>query len=127
MPSKPAVPQIAASAPRARGERCCNPGAAMQLGKRGARSLSDDLALLAHPVRLQILDVLAQNPGRVCVCDLEAAVPVKQPTVSHHLRILRQAGVVHAERQGVWMYYVVNRDVMQALRGRITAALAGLG
>lgn len=112
--------------PRERGARCCNP-ARPRLGSRGAATLSDDLALLAHPVRLQILDVLAQNPGRVCVCDLEAAVPVKQPTVSHHLRILRQAGVVSAERQGVWMYYTVDREVMEQLRERIAGALARLG
>ena len=71
--------------------------------------------------------MLAANPGRVCVCDVEAAVPVKQPTVSHHLRILREAGLVHVERQGVWAYYTVAREKLAALRMRVGDGLHALG
>lgn len=113
--------------PRARGERCCDPGPRTGIGGREAQALSDDLALLAHPVRLQILDVLGRHAGRVCVCDVEAAVPVKQPTVSHHLRILRDAKLVRVERQGVWAYYTVDRDALGALRARIAEGLGALG
>jgi ArsR family transcriptional regulator len=74
-------------------------------------------------VRLQILGVLLRNEGKVCVCDLEAAVPVKQPTVSHHLKLLRQAGLIDSERQGLWAYYYVKRDALDTLRARIAERL----
>ena len=70
------------------GDRCCDRSARPSATMREASALARDFDVLAHPVRLQLLDVLARNEGRVCVCDLEAAVPVKQPTVSHHLRLL---------------------------------------
>lgn len=71
--------------------------------------------------------MLARAAGRVCVCDLEAAVPVKQPTVSHHLRLLREAGLVDFEKQGLWAYYFVHRDKLNALRERIARGLAVIG
>ena len=86
-----------------------------------------DLEILAHPIRMQLLDVLVRKEGHVCVCDLEAAVPVKQPTVSHHLRLLRDAGLVHSERQGLYAYYRVDKEKLNALRNRITSRLAALG
>jgi len=113
--------------PRARGERCCEPGPRPAIGAKAAQALSDDLALLAHPVRIQILDVLSRHAGRVCVCDVEAAVPVKQPTVSHHLRLLREAGLVRAEKQGVWVYYIVDRGAVRDLRTRVAEGLSALG
>ncbi len=109
------------------GDRCCDTDVRPSMGAAQAQRLTDDLSLLAHPVRLQLLDVLVRHSGRVCVCDLEAAVPVKQPTVSHHLRLLREAGLVESEREGVWAYYYVDRDALAALRARIQSALAGLG
>lgn len=86
-----------------------------------------DLEILAHPIRMQLLDMLVRKEGQVCVCDLEAAVPVKQPTVSHHLKLLREAGLVHSERQGLYAYYRVDRAQLTALRERITTRLASLG
>ena len=112
---------------RRRGERCCVPSARPVVSTVAAGRLTGDLATLAHPIRLQLLDVLLRNEGRVCVCDLEAAVPVKQPTVSHHLRLLREAGLVTSERDGLWAYYRVRRDALTALRERIAAGLAALG
>ena len=112
---------------RRRGERCCGPAAKPAVRTAEAERLTADLSVLAHPVRLQLLDVLLRNEGRVCVCDLEAAVPVKQPTVSHHLRLLRDAGLVTSERDGLWAYYRVRRDALAALRTRIGAGLGALG
>jgi ArsR family transcriptional regulator, arsenate/arsenite/antimonite-responsive transcriptional repressor len=112
--------------PRSRGERCCTTDAEPRLDEDAARAFTADLEILAHPVRLQLLDVLTRNAGRVCVCDLEAAVPVKQPTVSHHLRLLRQAGLIDCEKQSLWCYYFVKRDALSALRERIETGLAGL-
>lgn len=85
-----------------------------------------DLEILAHPIRIQLLDVLVKHEGKVCVCDLEAAVPVKQPTVSHHLRLLREAGLIESEKQGLWVYYLVRRAELAALRERITQQLKQL-
>jgi ArsR family transcriptional regulator len=112
---------------RTRGDRCCGTETRPKLSDVAARKLTGDLEILAHPVRLQLLEVLTRNEGRVCVCDLESAVPVKQPTVSHHLRLLREAGLIDFEKQGLWAYYFVNRKELGALRGRITTALGALG
>ena len=91
------------------GSRCCSPELSVSMeGERVAR-FADDLKTLAHPLRIRILDILLGNEGKVCVCDLVAALPVSQPTVSHHLRILREAGVVECTYRGVWAHYFVNR------------------
>ena len=105
------------------GDRCCDRETRPRISQRDAERLAEDLQLLAHPVRLQLLDVLSRNAGRVCVCDLENSVPVKQPTVSHHLRILREAGVIDCEKVGQWVYYHVRVDALGALRERIHAQL----
>jgi ArsR family transcriptional regulator, arsenate/arsenite/antimonite-responsive transcriptional repressor len=123
---------LAATAPRIFGSRCC---AALetQIGTADAEALSDTLQLLAHPVRLQILNILAQHAGRVCVCDLEAALPVKQATVSHHLRLLRAGGLIDCERHGQWAYYFVQtaaltgvlRQTLALFTAEVPAAAAG--
>ncbi|MFO7170041.1 MAG: metalloregulator ArsR/SmtB family transcription factor [Chloroflexota bacterium] len=112
---------------RAPGSRCCADGLAASITPAEAEQLSADLQILGHPVRLQILDVLASHAGQVCVCDIEAAVPVKQPTVSHHLRLLREAGLVDCERRGQWAYYFIRREALAALRERVTRRLQTLG
>jgi ArsR family transcriptional regulator len=70
-----------------------------------------EIALLAKalgdPIRLQLVDVLRKHAGKVCVCELVPLFDVSQPTVSHHLKILRDAGIVGSERQGLWAYYYV--------------------
>ncbi|MGH7470504.1 MAG: ArsR/SmtB family transcription factor [Longimicrobiales bacterium] len=112
---------------RVKGERCCGSETRPRLTAAAARQVTADLEILAHPIRLQLLDVLARNEGQVCVCDLEAAVPVKQPTISHHLRLLREAGLIDFQKHGLWAYYFVNRRELAALRARIVARLAALG
>ena len=116
----------APSTERKRGTRCCDPATPTRLATTAAQQLSDDLQLLAHPIRLQILDLLLAREGEVCVCDLDSALPVKQPTISHHLKILRAAGLVDVDRQGLWAYYTVRREALAALRQRITGHLATL-
>ncbi|HWQ14195.1 MAG TPA: metalloregulator ArsR/SmtB family transcription factor [Roseiflexaceae bacterium] len=107
------------------GARCCGV-VEPQLSDEEARLLSDDFQILGHPVRLQILDVLARGAGQVCVCDLESAVPVKQPTISHHLKLLRAAGLIDCERHGQWAYYFIRREALAALRARIARRLEAL-
>ena len=103
--------------------KCCDPAAETTWTAEDAQHLSDDLSILAHPIRLQILDILARQAGHVCVCDLEAALPVKQPTVSHHLKLLRAAGLIDCERNGQWAYYFVKRDTLRQLYQRINGRL----
>jgi ArsR family transcriptional regulator len=93
---------------------------------REASAMARDFDVLAHPVRLQLLDMLARNEGRVCVCDLEASVPVKQPTVSHHLRLLREANLVESEKVGQWVYYRVRRDALRDMRARVVDTLEAM-
>jgi ArsR family transcriptional regulator, arsenate/arsenite/antimonite-responsive transcriptional repressor len=102
-------------------EFCCAPPAASALAAGEIASLTTDLELLSHPIRLQLLAHLASSGEPVCVCDLEALVPVKQPTVSHHLRLLREARLVASERRGLWAYYHVRRDELKRLSGRVAA------
>jgi ArsR family transcriptional regulator, arsenate/arsenite/antimonite-responsive transcriptional repressor len=109
------------------GQPCCSPMAAPSLDAEEADALTSDMDVLAHPVRLRLLAVLAASADPVCVCDLEASVPVKQPTVSHHLKLLRTAGLVESEKRGLWAYYHVRRDELSRLRRRITAGLGRLG
>jgi ArsR family transcriptional regulator len=106
------------------GERCCDPAAPTTMTFDQAAEVAAQAEVLAHPVRLVLLDVLAQSEGPVCVCDLEASVPVKQPTVSHHLRLLRQAGLVTSEKVGVWAYYRVDTERLESLRQQLSDRLA---
>src|SRR5215211_5785019 len=103
--------------------RCCGEGDQQQLSPEVAQQFTDDLLILAHPIRLQILAMLARSDGQVCVCDLESALPVKQPTVSHHLKLLRDAGVIDCEQHGLFAYYFVNRTALAELRARILEPL----
>jgi len=105
----------------------CGVAVASSLSAAQAQKVSNELTLLANPVRLQILAILSQTAQPVCVCDLEASLPVKQPTVSHHLRILREAGLIDCEKRGLWAYYFVRREALASLRERISLQLASLG
>jgi ArsR family transcriptional regulator len=101
---------------------CC--GALPQLRWREdeAAHLAGMLKALAHPVRLQIVDLLNRFGGQVCVCDVEAQFDLSQPTISHHLKVLRQAGLIASEQRGVWIYYYTRRAAL----AQVQAILAGL-
>jgi ArsR family transcriptional regulator, arsenate/arsenite/antimonite-responsive transcriptional repressor len=103
--------------------RCCGPAAEPALDAAEVEALTSDLEVLAHPVRLRLLAELAASAEPVCVCDLEASVPVKQPTVSHHLKLLRAAGLVESEKRGLWSYYHVRRAELSRLHRRIAAGI----
>ena len=108
---------------RQTGQACCTP-LASRLGDDAARAGAALLKALADPARLQILDILVQRGGLVCVCDFEGVVGLpdpetgqrpKQPTISHHLKVLRDAGLVGYEKQGIWAYYYVVPGALDAL------------
>ena len=74
------------------------------------------LKALADPVRLRIVaEIAGRSGGRACVCDLAAPFDLTQPTISHHLKVLRDAGIVTSERRGTWVYYTVDGAVLTAL------------
>jgi len=73
--------------------------------------------------RLTILATLARSKGEVCVCDFSAGLPLEQPTVSHHLRWLREADLVKCERRGTWVYYRLAPSVLARLRKAVNALI----
>jgi ArsR family transcriptional regulator len=94
----------------------------------GVKSTDPDVELLqaiADPVRLSILRQLASSPGSVCACDFTDCCTVSQPTVSHHLKVLREAGVVTTERRGTYIFYGLDPDFARRWAG-IGSSLAGL-
>lgn len=80
---------------------------------------------LADETRLKLLSLLAGAPGPLCVCELEVGVDVSQPTVSHHLKVLREAGLLTSERRGTWMYYAINPQCVAALDVLVAALKKG--
>jgi ArsR family transcriptional regulator len=92
---------------RPAGEPCCEPVVYPDVERQQAARMAQVARALGDPIRLQLVDVLRRHAGKVCVCELTPLFDVGQPTVSHHLKVLREAGVVDSERQGLWAYYYV--------------------
>lgn len=100
---------------RAPGGPCCEPVVYPDVARAEAERIAALARALGDPVRLQLVDVLRRHAGRVCVCELVPLFDVSQPTVSHHLRVLRKAGIVGSERRGLWAYYYVLPDALGEL------------
>ena len=92
------------------------PGVALRLSDPEAGALAASLKALGHPVRLQIVDLLSRYGGQVCVCDVEQHFSLTQSTISHHLKVLREAGLVEAEQRGLWVYYRVLPAALMPVR-----------
>jgi ArsR family transcriptional regulator len=99
--------QLAPKVKRAKGERCCEPVVYPDVEREHALRLAEVAKALGDPIRLQLVDVLRKHAGKVCVCELVPLFEVSQPTLSHHLKKLRDAGLVDSERRGLWAYYYV--------------------
>lgn len=82
--------------------------------------MAEAFKALGHPVRLQILDLLSQGGGQLCSCDLERHFNLTQPTISHHLRTLREAGLITSHTRGVWVSHRINPSAISALRLLLT-------
>jgi ArsR family transcriptional regulator, arsenate/arsenite/antimonite-responsive transcriptional repressor len=100
---------------RPAGERCCEPVVYPDVEREQAERMARIAKALADPVRLQLVDVLRKHAGKVCVCELVPLFDLSQPTVSHHLKVLRGAGLVASERRGLWAYYYVIPDALEEL------------
>ena len=87
------------------GAACCAPLTEAPLAADQAEPMAKKFKALADPVRLRLLSMITSANGEVCVCDLTAAFDLTQPTISHHLKVLREAGLVGSERRGTWVYY----------------------
>jgi ArsR family transcriptional regulator len=100
---------------RAAGEVCCDPIVRPDVGPDRAARLAQVARALSDPIRVQLVDVLRNHAGKVCVCELVPLFDVSQPTLSHHLKVLREAGIVGVERRGLWAYYFVNPGALEVL------------
>ena len=99
--------ELAPKAKRAKGEVCGEPVVFPDVDPAHAQRLATVAKALGDPIRIQLLDVLRKHAGKVCVCELVPLFDVAQPTVSHHLKVLRDAGLVESEKQGLWAFYYV--------------------
>src|SRR5437764_14421096 len=99
--------ELAPKQKRPAGEPCCEPVVYPDVEREQAERMAEVAKALGDPVRLQLVDVLRKHAGEVCVCELVALFDISQPTLSHHLKKLREAGIVESERRGPWAYYYV--------------------
>jgi ArsR family transcriptional regulator len=99
--------ELAPKTKRLAGAPCCEPVFYPDVEREQAERLAMVAKALGDPIRLQLVDVLRKHAGKVCVCELVPLFDLSQPTVSHHLKKLREAGIVGSERQGLWAYYYV--------------------
>jgi len=107
--------QLVPKQKRPAGEPCCEPVVYPDVERQQAERMAAIAKALGDPGRVQLLDVLRKHAGKVCVCELVPLFELSQPTVSHHLKVLREAGLVGSERQGLWAYYYVIPDALEEL------------
>ena len=105
--------------PRSKSGRRETPVASRSFTRRSSANEAERMAevakALGDPVRMQLVDVLRKHAGKVCVCELVPLFDLSQPTVSHHLKKLRDAGIVGSERPGLWSYYYVKPEALEEL------------
>ena len=106
---------LAPKTKRAAGEVCCVPLVRPDVDAEHAQRLAAVAKALSDPVRLQLVDVLRKAAGEVCVCELVPLFDIAPPTLSHHLKKLRDAGIVGSEKRGLWVYYYVMPDALEEL------------
>ena len=112
--------ELAPKQKRANGSPCCEPVVYPDVQREEALRMAEVAKALGDPIRLQLVDVLRKHAGKVCVCELVPLFELSQPTISHHLKVLREAGIVGSERQGLWAYYFVIPDALKELSGWLT-------
>jgi ArsR family transcriptional regulator, arsenate/arsenite/antimonite-responsive transcriptional repressor len=107
--------ELAPKTKRAAGECCSEPLVHPAVSRKEAERMAAIAKALGDPIRLQLVDVLLKHAGEVCVCELVPLFDLSQPTVSHHLKVLREAGIVASQRRGLWAYYYVVPGALDAL------------
>jgi len=103
------------------GDPCCAPRLASPLSRQEADTLANLLKAVSDPTRLQLLSIIrsSQN-GEACVCDLTQPVGLSQPTISHHLKILTEAGILNREQRGTWAWFTVNQSRLDQIAAALT-------
>jgi ArsR family transcriptional regulator len=100
--------------------RCCSPLVREPLSADQAVEMARLFKAMGDPVRLRLLSLIASHDGgEACVCDLSGVFDLTGPTISHHLKVLREAGLISGERRGTWIYYRIEPDAL----GRLSAVL----
>jgi ArsR family transcriptional regulator, arsenate/arsenite/antimonite-responsive transcriptional repressor len=101
---------------------CCPPLSAQPLSQAQAEQIAPLLRALADPVRLRLMSLVASHPGgEACVCDLTEAFDLSQPTISHHLKVLHEAGLLARDKRGVWVYYRARTEALASLGALISS------
>jgi ArsR family transcriptional regulator, arsenate/arsenite/antimonite-responsive transcriptional repressor len=99
---------------------CCAPLTAQPLSMEQAGQVAPLLKALADPVRLRLMSLVASREGgEACICDLNDAFELSQPTISHHMKVLHEAGLVDRDKRGVWVYYRVRPQALAGLAALI--------
>ena len=113
---------------KARPVGCCTaPAIPMPMTANAQERLIAGLKALADPTRLEIFRLIAAQDEPICVCDIVARFDVSQPTISHHLRVLREAWLTTVSRRGVWAYYGVDQrgvELLRSLLGQVAPAVS---
>ncbi|MCA1695508.1 MAG: metalloregulator ArsR/SmtB family transcription factor [Actinobacteria bacterium] len=113
--------------PLAAMDACCSPLARDPLTQEQAVELSRLFKAMADPVRLRLLSLIASHEGgEACVCDLTDAFDLTGPTISHHLKVLRESGLIDGERRGTWVYYRVHPEVLARLSAVLVPGDSGV-
>jgi ArsR family transcriptional regulator len=107
--------ELAPKQKRPAGARCCEPVVYPDVEHEQAIRIAEVAKALGDPIRLQLVDVLRKHAGKVCVCELVPLFDISQPTLSHHLKKLREAAIVDSERRGLWAYYYVVPDALKEI------------
>lgn len=105
---------------------CCSPIAVRPMDADQAALVAPMFKALGDPVRLRLMSMIASAP-EVCVCDLTSAFDLSGPTISHHLKVLREAGLVDSERRGTWVWYRVRPEVFRRLGALLALPAEGAG
>lgn len=104
---------------------CCSPLGVEAMSGKEADRIAGLMKALADPTRLRLMSMIAAA-DELCVCDLMTSFDVSQPTISHHLKVLRSARLVRSERRGTWVYYRAEREALDAIGGLFSHALASV-
>jgi ArsR family transcriptional regulator len=120
-PGRSTLELIPVTRSQAFAEACSIPLVREPLGETAAVGLAQVFRALGDPVRLRLVSLIgAHEGGEVCVCDLTTAFDLSQPTISHHLKVLREAGIIASERRGTWVYYRLVPAALERMAALLT-------
>lgn len=119
------IPDSTDSVGSSASDPCCTPVSSGWIDRATADELAARLGAAADPVRLQVLSIIANAPaGEVCACDFVTPLGKSQPTVSHHLKVLAEAGLIEGDRRGRWIWYRLGPSAVDDLAGSLGAVVA---